>query len=231
MAILRVSVMRLVVAAMAVAAGVLFFSGAGEARVLLTLDDFGAVGDGIANDTQVRCSSSVQFFFILVGENSGTTVHSVCSCLGLLGRLERRLRLDGAGRPRRAGGEDVPDLAGAARRALQEEAQAHGTYVLAPCRAARRRRRRRSSVRFDGASCIVFVTDFRDDRGAGEPRRVGGARPDEVALRLPRRRPVRLRRRHHRRHGRRVVGALLQAQEDQGNNNNQFAIVNHQSII
>jgi hypothetical protein len=28
-----------------------------------------------------------------------------------------------------------------------------------------------------------------------------------------------------------VVGALLQAQEDQGNNNNQFAIVNHQSII
>lgn len=63
MAILRVSVMRLVVAAMAVAAGVLFFSGAGEARVLLTLDDFGAVGDGIANDTQVRCSSSVQFFF------------------------------------------------------------------------------------------------------------------------------------------------------------------------
>jgi galacturan 1,4-alpha-galacturonidase len=52
MAILRVSVMRLVVAAMAVAAGVLFFSGAGEARVLLTLDDFGAVGDGITNDTQ-----------------------------------------------------------------------------------------------------------------------------------------------------------------------------------
>uniref|UniRef100_A0ACD5T7W7 Uncharacterized protein n=1 Tax=Avena sativa TaxID=4498 RepID=A0ACD5T7W7_AVESA len=37
----------------ALAAVVLFFSGtAAEARVLLTLDDFGAVGDGIANDTQ-----------------------------------------------------------------------------------------------------------------------------------------------------------------------------------
>lgn len=34
-------------------AAVLCFSGAAEARVLLTLDDFGAVGDGIANDTQV----------------------------------------------------------------------------------------------------------------------------------------------------------------------------------
>ncbi|KAF6997188.1 hypothetical protein CFC21_013443 [Triticum aestivum] len=33
-------------------AAVLYFSGAAEARVLLTLDDFGAVGDGIANDTQ-----------------------------------------------------------------------------------------------------------------------------------------------------------------------------------
>ncbi|VAH21797.1 unnamed protein product [Triticum turgidum subsp. durum] len=33
-------------------AAVLWFSGAAEARVLLTLDDFGAVGDGIANDTQ-----------------------------------------------------------------------------------------------------------------------------------------------------------------------------------
>ena len=39
---------------LAVAAAALFFSGAAEARVLLTLDDFGAVGDGIANDTQVR---------------------------------------------------------------------------------------------------------------------------------------------------------------------------------
>ncbi|XP_040246376.1 probable polygalacturonase At1g80170 isoform X2 [Aegilops tauschii subsp. strangulata] len=34
-------------------AAVLYFSGAAEARVLLTLDDFGAVGDGIANVTQV----------------------------------------------------------------------------------------------------------------------------------------------------------------------------------
>lgn len=33
-------------------AAVLLCSGTGEARVLLTLDDFGAVGDGIANDTQ-----------------------------------------------------------------------------------------------------------------------------------------------------------------------------------
>jgi hypothetical protein len=39
---------------LALAAAVLYFSGvAAEARVLLTLDDFGAVGDGIANDTQV----------------------------------------------------------------------------------------------------------------------------------------------------------------------------------
>jgi hypothetical protein len=38
----------------ALAAAVLYFSGAAaEARVLLTLDDFGAVGDGIANDTEV----------------------------------------------------------------------------------------------------------------------------------------------------------------------------------
>ena len=38
----------------ALAAAALFYSGVAEARVLLTLDDFGAVGDGIANDTQVR---------------------------------------------------------------------------------------------------------------------------------------------------------------------------------
>ncbi|KAM0867075.1 hypothetical protein ACQ4PT_042235 [Festuca glaucescens] len=38
----------------ALAAAVLYFSGAAaEARLLLTLDDFGAVGDGVANDTQV----------------------------------------------------------------------------------------------------------------------------------------------------------------------------------
>ncbi|XP_047045248.1 probable polygalacturonase At1g80170 [Lolium rigidum] len=38
---------------LALAAAVLCFSGdAAEARVLLTLDDFGAVGDGVANDTQ-----------------------------------------------------------------------------------------------------------------------------------------------------------------------------------
>ncbi|KAM0867077.1 hypothetical protein ACQ4PT_042235 [Festuca glaucescens] len=37
----------------ALAAAVLYFSGAAaEARLLLTLDDFGAVGDGVANDTQ-----------------------------------------------------------------------------------------------------------------------------------------------------------------------------------
>uniref|UniRef100_A0A0A9DJS6 Polygalacturonase n=1 Tax=Arundo donax TaxID=35708 RepID=A0A0A9DJS6_ARUDO len=35
-----------------VAALLLLCGGAAEARVLLTLDDFGAVGDGIANDTQ-----------------------------------------------------------------------------------------------------------------------------------------------------------------------------------
>uniref|UniRef100_A0ACD5TE85 Uncharacterized protein n=1 Tax=Avena sativa TaxID=4498 RepID=A0ACD5TE85_AVESA len=40
----------LLLAALAVVA--LLLSGAAEARVLLTLDDFGAVGDGIANDTQ-----------------------------------------------------------------------------------------------------------------------------------------------------------------------------------
>ncbi|XP_020200910.1 probable polygalacturonase At1g80170 [Aegilops tauschii subsp. strangulata] len=44
------SVLRVLVAL--VGAAVLCFSGAAEARVLLTLDDFGAVGDGIANDTQ-----------------------------------------------------------------------------------------------------------------------------------------------------------------------------------
>ncbi|KAF6997192.1 hypothetical protein CFC21_013444 [Triticum aestivum] len=44
------SVLRVLVAL--VGAAVVCFSGAAEARVLLTLDDFGAVGDGIANDTQ-----------------------------------------------------------------------------------------------------------------------------------------------------------------------------------
>jgi hypothetical protein len=64
---------------------------------------------------------------------------------------------------------------------------------------------------------LSFVgLDFRRDRGAGEPRRVGGAGPDEVALHLRRGRPVRQRRRHHRRHGAGVVGDLLQAQEDPG---------------
>ncbi|KAG8086257.1 hypothetical protein GUJ93_ZPchr0010g10508 [Zizania palustris] len=44
-----VSLLPLLAATALVALG---FSGVGEARVLLTLDDFGAVGDGIANDTQ-----------------------------------------------------------------------------------------------------------------------------------------------------------------------------------
>jgi len=48
----HLSVLRALVA---LAAVVLYFSGAvADARVLLTLDDFGAVGDGIANDTQVQ---------------------------------------------------------------------------------------------------------------------------------------------------------------------------------
>lgn len=49
------SPLALALAAVAVAALLLLCGGA-EARVLLTLDDFGAVGDGIANDTQVRTS-------------------------------------------------------------------------------------------------------------------------------------------------------------------------------
>ena len=44
---------RLLLAAIAGAVALLL-PGAAEARVLLSLDDFGAVGDGIANDTQVR---------------------------------------------------------------------------------------------------------------------------------------------------------------------------------
>jgi hypothetical protein len=39
----------------------------------------------------------------------------------------RGVRLQRAGRPRRAGRQGLPDLAGAALRALQEEAQAAGT--------------------------------------------------------------------------------------------------------
>ncbi|TKW26115.1 hypothetical protein SEVIR_3G165200v4 [Setaria viridis] len=59
----------LALAALAAAAAILLLCGAGaaEARVLLTLDDFGAVGDGIANDTQAfldawaaACDSSEQ---------------------------------------------------------------------------------------------------------------------------------------------------------------------------
>jgi hypothetical protein len=49
------------VALAAVTAALLMCGGGGggvEARVLLTLDDFGAVGDGNANDTQVRAPSS-----------------------------------------------------------------------------------------------------------------------------------------------------------------------------
>lgn len=49
------SPLALALAAVAVAALLLLCRGA-EARVLLTLDDFGGVGDGIANDTQVRTS-------------------------------------------------------------------------------------------------------------------------------------------------------------------------------
>lgn len=36
----------------------LLLPNAAEPRVLLTLDDFGAVGDGIANDTQVSTRST-----------------------------------------------------------------------------------------------------------------------------------------------------------------------------
>ena len=43
--------------AVMLAAPALLLCGGAEARVLLTLDDFGAVGDGIANDTQVRAPS------------------------------------------------------------------------------------------------------------------------------------------------------------------------------
>ena len=42
----------LALAAVAAAQLLLLCRGGAEARVLLTLDDFGAVGDGIANDTQ-----------------------------------------------------------------------------------------------------------------------------------------------------------------------------------
>jgi hypothetical protein len=45
---------RTPLAALAGVVVALLLPGAAEARVLLTLDDFGAVGDGIANDTQVR---------------------------------------------------------------------------------------------------------------------------------------------------------------------------------
>jgi hypothetical protein len=57
----------LLLAALAGVVVALRLPGDAEARVLLTLDDFGAVGDGIANDTQVRnrtvalCTSDIAF--------------------------------------------------------------------------------------------------------------------------------------------------------------------------
>jgi hypothetical protein len=59
------------VALAAVTAALLMCGGGVEARVLLTLDDFGAVGDGIANDTQVRAPSKHLFGFQLAGRREG----------------------------------------------------------------------------------------------------------------------------------------------------------------
>ena len=46
--------MPLPLAVAVVLAAALLLCGGAEARVLLTLDDFGAVGDGVADDTKVR---------------------------------------------------------------------------------------------------------------------------------------------------------------------------------
>ncbi|KAF8692418.1 hypothetical protein HU200_039654 [Digitaria exilis] len=54
------------------ALALLVLCGAAEARVLLTLDDFGAVGDGIANDTQVRSCSQPPASILLVLAIHGT---------------------------------------------------------------------------------------------------------------------------------------------------------------
>jgi hypothetical protein len=107
---------------------------AAESRVLLTLDDFGAVGDGVANDTQVpmhACPArgpALQRW--LVADRQPRTPHSLPQSPGFLGRVERRVRLQPGDRPRRAGWQGLPDLAGAALWPQQEQAQAVRTYVL-----------------------------------------------------------------------------------------------------
>lgn len=123
----------LVLAAVA-AALLLLRSGGAEARVLLTLDDFGAVGDGIANDTQVgpsrsssRQPASTERIPWHGHESRPRSTAPFPEPAGFLGRVDRRVHLQRAGRPRRAGWQGLPDLAGAALRALQEEAQAAGT--------------------------------------------------------------------------------------------------------
>jgi hypothetical protein len=225
------SPLALALAAVAVAALLLLCRGA-EARVLLTLDDFGAVGDGIANDTQVRTSVRGHVSTLdLLAWQRWTDGRSVPESAGSPGRVGRRVQLQPGGRPRRAGREGLPDLAGAALRALQEEAQAAGTSRALPLSILAYVIRTRCSLdrSLINAGRLVWMwwwrgvasrplcaLDFRRDRGAVEPRRVGRAGPHEVALRLRRRRPVRQRRRHHRRHGAAVVGQHLQAQEDPG---------------
>lgn len=68
----------------------------------------------------------------LLGNGGPTAGRSVPESAGSPGRVGRRVQLHPGGRPRRAGREGLPDLAGAALRALQEEAQAAGTSRALP---------------------------------------------------------------------------------------------------
>jgi hypothetical protein len=110
---------------LALAAAVLYFSGAAaEARVLLTLDDFGAVGDGVANDTQVPDT----VYPLVIGLFSAWLIEfltirpATLFCFdrspGIPERVDHGVRLGGSGRPRRARRQGLPDLAVAAHRAL-----------------------------------------------------------------------------------------------------------------
>jgi hypothetical protein len=162
------------VALAAVTAALLMCGGGVEARVLLTLDDFGAVGDGIANDTQVRAPSKHSFGFQLAGRREGgstaraqsvTLFRSISA--GFPKRVERGVWLQRGRRPGRAGRQGVPDLASAALRPLQEEAQVAGAYKYRTVRSRSVR-----ALLFDSLTvALLFVgLDFRRDRGAGEPR-------------------------------------------------------------
>ncbi|KQK05091.1 hypothetical protein BRADI_2g17918v3 [Brachypodium distachyon] len=125
---LRARTTPLLPAALAVA---FLLSSAAEARVLLTLDDFGAVGDGIANDTQLASySPTLASPSMEAALSPSSSFWFLISSPGVRRGLERGMRHGRQHVPQRPRRQVLPDLARHARRPLPRRNQAPGTSAL-----------------------------------------------------------------------------------------------------